>query len=106
LVLFSDEALNRIDVQIIYPAPPKTVSKYAKSSRVMVLETPALYEKQVQPYILELGAKHHQWIYNVLDKGEEAEKTIWKDKRSEEGFTLLYNYTHLTGRFTNALTDR
>jgi m7GpppX diphosphatase len=106
LVLFSEESLNRIDIQLIYPATEKTINKYSQSSRAMVLETPGLFQTQVRPYIEQLGSKYHQWIYNILDKGEEEEKTIWKDKHGELGFTLVYNYTSASGRFFAVLTSR
>jgi m7GpppX diphosphatase len=53
---------------VIYPATEVHIRKYQKQRRRMVRETPAIYEKYVEPYIETMRGERLQW-YIVNLKG-------------------------------------
>lgn len=83
-----DSSLNTITSQIIYPADDRIIDKYSMSESRLISETPQLYAAVTGEYERSIPKSKLNWIYNILDKDAEAEKTIYKDKDPETGFTL------------------
>lgn len=74
--------------QIIYPCDEKLIQKYSQSEFKLVRETPEVYQKITKIYGDNIDKKKWSWIYNILDNGAEPNKTFYKDKDPETGFTL------------------
>lgn len=73
-------------IKSIFPATELHVSKYSEQARLMVVETPALYENITLPYIQQLPAERIQWVRNILDGTSEADRVIY---RQEKEFVIL-----------------
>ncbi|KAG2448698.1 hypothetical protein HYH02_006054 [Chlamydomonas schloesseri] len=77
-----------ITVDLIYPATAKHVQKHREQKRIMVTETPELYERVVLPYIRAIPPARLQWVYNILEKKKEVERLIFEDPDPVNGFML------------------
>ena len=89
--LFYNDPTNTFDinVKIIYPATEVHILKYSKQDKIMVIETPDIYNKITLPFIVENSSQERlQWVYNILDHGGESEKIIYKDDNPNTGFYL------------------
>lgn len=82
------DSVNGMTSQIIYPADQKIIDKYSQSEFRLITETPELYEKVTGVYAKAIPQEKWSWIYNILDHDAEAEKTFYKDKDPETGYTL------------------
>ncbi|KAI8968369.1 HIT-like domain-containing protein [Mycotypha africana] len=82
---------NLVDTRIktIYPATDVHIAKYEAQARVMVIETPALYESNTIAYIKQIPVKRIQWVHNILDGSAEADRVIYHDKDPGTGFVIL-----------------
>lgn len=76
-------------VKTIFPATDVHIAKYEAQPRVMMIETPALYQQVTLPYIQSIPAKRTQWVNNILDGSAEADRVIYHDKDPETGFVIL-----------------
>lgn len=76
-------------VKTIFPATDVHIAKYEAQARVMVVETPSLYETITLPYIKSIPAKRTQWVQNILNGSAEADRVIYHDHDPETGFVLL-----------------
>lgn len=54
----------------------------------LITETPQLFQAITGEYAKNIPKSKLSWIYNILDNDAESEKTIFKDKDPETGFTL------------------
>jgi len=99
-----------INIDIIHPATAKHIIKYSQQTSIMVEETPALYKAKVQPYIQQLPAKDKGWIYNILEKGAEADRVVYKDTSAETGFFLVvdqkWDQQQVEGLYLQAFVSR
>ncbi|KAG2488012.1 hypothetical protein HYH03_013449 [Edaphochlamys debaryana] len=77
-----------VTVDLIYPATDKHIAKHRAQKRVMVTETPELYEQTVLPYIRSIPPARLQWVYNILEKKKEADRLIFEDPNPSLGFML------------------
>lgn len=76
---------------IIYPATPAHIKKYTSQPRVMVKETPQLYQAITGPYFDSIPRSRIRWVDNILDGTSESEACLWRDDPTnlETGFILL-----------------
>lgn len=99
-----------INIDVIYPATEKHITKYSQQTNIMIEETPALYKSKVQPYINRLPAKDKKWIYNILEEGAEAKRVVFKDTNTEKGFFLVvdqkWDQQQVEGLYLQALVCR
>lgn len=65
-----------LKINIICPATDVHIRKYTKQERLIVRETPELYEKLVKPYIHAFPPSRTQWVENILAGGSEQEKVL------------------------------
>ena len=72
---------------IIYPATQKLINKYTHKNKILVKETPEIYQNIVLPYLKE-SQNSNNWIYNILEGKSEQERTIFHDKDPKLGFLL------------------
>lgn len=86
-----DAAVLRPDIRIAltYPATQKHIDKHRRLERRWVKETPELYNAVTKPFIESQPAERIQWIYNILDKKVEAERTLFEDPDPKFGFIIL-----------------
>ncbi|KAL9549340.1 hypothetical protein PS6_006122 [Mucor atramentarius] len=85
--LESKEADTRI--KTIYPATDVHIAKYEAQSRVMLVETPELYQSITLPYIKSIPEKRTAWVHNILHGSAEADRVIHHDHDPENGFVIL-----------------
>lgn len=76
---------------IVHPATSKHIAKFSQEQRILVQETPELYEKLTKPVIAK-ACLGNQWIQNVLDKKCETERILWEDQDPNNGFMMCYDY--------------
>lgn len=76
-------------VKTIFPATDVHIAKYEAQARVMVVETPSLYETITLPYIKSIPEKRTKWVHNILDGSAEADRVIYHDTDPETGFVIL-----------------
>ena len=90
--LFGKDPTNTYDTkfQIIYPATETHILKYSQQPRHIFYETVDMYKAIVLPYIQKCSTPERlQWVYNILDNGQESDRVIFKDDNLETGFYLL-----------------
>ncbi|XP_077495237.1 decapping enzyme, scavenger [Amblyomma americanum] len=81
-------ALNALTATVICPATQKHVDKYLFKAQHMITETPELYKKVTEPYIVSQQLSL-QWVYNILEHKKESERILYEDPDPETGFVLL-----------------
>lgn len=86
--LLPPSELNGVKSTIIYPATEKHIQKYSIKAKVLVKETPILYENVIKPYITS-SQFSLDWVYNILEHKQEVERIIYEDDNPETGFVLL-----------------
>lgn len=74
-------------VSIIYPATEKHILKFTPQNLHLIVETPEIYQKVTKPY-LEKEQFTLDWVYNILEHKQEADKIIFED----DEFILLPDY--------------
>jgi len=83
-----DNELNNVNIEVVYPTPERLINKYRKQQINMVLETPEMYIKVTQKYIQGFEKSSLDWLYNILDRKEELDRTIVEDSDEKNGFVL------------------
>lgn len=84
----SDEQLNRLKCMIIHPATDKHIAKYSFTATRLLTETAADYEQITLPYI-ESSQLSLDWVINILEHRQEAERIVFEDPHPSLGFILL-----------------
>lgn len=79
---------NRLKTTIICPATDKHFEKYTKSQYMMIEETAERYRQITVPY-LEQSRFSIDWVYNILEHKQEAERIVYEDADDTNGFILL-----------------
>lgn len=74
---------------VIHPATGKHIAKYTRQERMLVRETPAVYQSIVEPYINANPASRLQWVQNILEERSEMDSLIYADRDPQSGFYLL-----------------
>lgn len=64
---------------LIFPATATHIGKYERSPLRMVRETPEAYETVVKPYVASMKGDRLQWVRNILHRGAEAERVLFKN---------------------------
>lgn len=80
-------------VNVIWPASPVHVRKYAQQALHLVRETPALYTRVVAPWVAEqTGPDRLRWVHNILYEGAEQDRVVYRDfaeSAADDGFLVL-----------------
>ncbi|XP_060604368.1 m7GpppX diphosphatase-like [Ruditapes philippinarum] len=79
---------NAIKAVVIHPATEKHIQKYSDQERYIIRETPELYSNVTLP-LLQSRQFSMQWVYNILEKKQEADRIVFEDPDPETGFILL-----------------
>ena len=59
---------NVINIDVIYPATEKHVSKHSAQAYILVQESPELYAKATVPFMQAIPASRLGWVANILEK--------------------------------------
>ena len=73
---------NAVNLDIIYPATQKHISKHAAQAHRLVLEEPQLYARATLPFIQALPASRLGWVYNILEKKVRVSRTVQAPSRT------------------------
>lgn len=79
---------NRLKTTIICPATDRHFEKYTKSQYLMIEETAERYRAITLPYLQE-SKFSIDWVYNILEHKQEAERIVFEDSDERNGFVLL-----------------
>ncbi|KAL4226763.1 hypothetical protein ACF0H5_014743 [Mactra antiquata] len=79
---------NAVKAVVIHPATDKHIQKYTDQERFVIEETENLYKTVTLP-LLESKQLSVQWVYNILEKKQEADRIVYEDTDPEIGFILL-----------------
>ncbi|MEW5308331.1 MAG: hypothetical protein WDW38_000300 [Sanguina aurantia] len=78
-----------LNVDIVYPASAKDISRNTEQTYHMVRETPAMHAAVVAPHIAAQPQSRIQWVLNILDKQAETERIVFEDPHPQTGFIIL-----------------
>ncbi|XP_043275055.1 m7GpppX diphosphatase [Venturia canescens] len=79
---------NGLNTTVIYPATQKHLEKFSKKEINIVTETPELYKKVTIPKVIGQQLSL-QWVENILNHKSEADRIIYEDTDSNNGFVLI-----------------
>lgn len=82
---------NVLDTRLktIFPATDVHIAKYEAQARVMLVETPTLYQTVTLPYIKRIPESRTQWVQNILDGSAETDRVLYHDRDPNTGFVIL-----------------
>eukprot|EP00899_Mesostigma_viride_P016364 jgi/Mesvir1/24729/Mv21994-RA.1 len=80
--------LAAVNVEVIFPATDRHISKLREQKSFLVLETPDVYCDVTLPYISSFPPSGIQWVYNMLDRKAEVERLIFEDPDRDVGFMV------------------
>jgi len=80
---------EELKIHVIFPVTENEIRKYSPQEKVMVNETPELYEKVVLPYIQQHPSQSLNWLNNIIDEKSETESFLYVDRHSTDGFIIL-----------------
>ncbi|KAH8417367.1 hypothetical protein KR222_009876 [Zaprionus bogoriensis] len=86
--VFFFHEMKAVKSTVIYPATEKHIEKYSICQKYLINETPDLYETVTLPYI-NSSQFSLDWVYNIIDHKQEADRIVFEDKDAETGFILL-----------------
>lgn len=78
-----------VKITLIRPATQTHIDKYSAQRKIMVYETPEMYQQRVLPWIESFPPSRIQWVYNILDHKKEAESILFEDPDPERGFIIV-----------------
>jgi m7GpppX diphosphatase len=76
-------------LKTIFPATDVHIAKYEAQARVMLLETPTIYQTVTLPYIKRIPESRTQWVQNILNGSAEADRVLYHDHDPNTGFVIL-----------------
>ncbi|KAI7864857.1 HIT-like domain-containing protein [Spinellus fusiger] len=76
-------------VKAIFPATELHIQKYEAQTRILVAETPELYQNVTLPFIKSIPAARLQWVRNILNGTSEADVVLHRDEDPLLGFVIL-----------------
>jgi len=80
--------VNAIKATVIHPATAKHISKFSAKVKVLIEETPEVYERVTLPHIRE-SQFDVQWVYNILEHKKEVDRIVFEDPDPVTGFILV-----------------
>ncbi|XP_060227497.1 m7GpppX diphosphatase isoform X2 [Meriones unguiculatus] len=86
--LFPPRHLSDIKTTVVYPATEKHLQKYMRQDLRLIRETGDDYRNITLPH-LESQSLSIQWVYNILDKKAEADRIVFENPDSSDGFVLI-----------------
>jgi m7GpppX diphosphatase len=102
-----------LKINLIYPCKDSHIRKYSFQQARVVLETPEIYAKYVQPYMQHYREEGKlNWVFNILEGRKEQENVLYRSKEveSKDDFLLLpdlnWDRTTIGGLHLLALVER
>ncbi|KAJ3505420.1 hypothetical protein NLJ89_g7426 [Agrocybe chaxingu] len=74
-----EERERDVKINVICPATEVHIRKYTTQERIIVHETPGLYEKHVKPYIDAFPPSRTKWVENILTGVSEQHKVLFSN---------------------------
>jgi m7GpppX diphosphatase len=79
-----------IKCDVIHPATAKHIAKFQEPDLRILRETPAIYRDVTRPYIeADERGERIKWVHNILDKKKEADRILFEDPDSVNGFIMV-----------------
>ncbi|TKY87170.1 hypothetical protein EX895_003847 [Sporisorium graminicola] len=78
-----------VKITLIRPATQTHIDKYSAQRKIMVYETPEMYQQKVLPWIESFPPSRIQWVYNILEHKKEADSILFEDPDPEKGFIIV-----------------
>lgn len=78
-----------VKIYLIYPATDLHIRKYTLQERVLIRETPELYQNVTLPYIRSIPEKRTAWVQNILDGVKEQDSVVLSDPDPSNGFVVV-----------------
>lgn len=71
-------------IEVIAPASPRQITRARVEERVLVRETPELYQQALGPLAEEIrkDGRSIQWVYNILDHKKEVDRIVFEEPPS------------------------
>jgi len=71
-------------IEVIAPASTRQITRARVEERVLVRETPELYQQALGPLAEEIrkDGRSIQWVYNILDHKKEVDRIVFEDPPS------------------------
>ena len=85
--LLQDDEFNKFKLEIIYPAQPEDVERFLNQKRVLIRETPEIYQKIRNGHILGQEKKTREQLSVILEQPQE--NRFFEDGDSESGFLVV-----------------
>uniref|UniRef100_A0A8D0BJP6 m7GpppX diphosphatase n=1 Tax=Salvator merianae TaxID=96440 RepID=A0A8D0BJP6_SALMN len=89
--LYLPPELNEIKTTVVYPATDKHIQKYLHREVYLIQETGDDYKNITLPFI-QSQSFSVQWVYNILEKKAEADRIIYENPDSANGFVLIPDF--------------
>ncbi|XP_004714249.1 m7GpppX diphosphatase [Echinops telfairi] len=86
--LFPPRQLSDVKTTVVYPATEKHLQKYLRQDLRLIRETGDNYRNVTLPH-LESQSLSIQWVYNILEKKAEANRIVFENPDSLNGFVLI-----------------
>lgn len=81
--------INKLQVNLVYPATETLINKYSKQEIYSVKETADIYTKITKPHFVDkVDPASYEWMQNVLDNKKETELCVFEN----EHFKLQKDY--------------
>jgi m7GpppX diphosphatase len=79
-----------VGAEVIWPADPRSISKYTFTPATLVTETPAAYAAAHVPFIESQIARpfHLNWVHAILDLKKETDTMLLMDRHPDTGFVV------------------
>ncbi|KAI9302111.1 HIT-like domain-containing protein [Cunninghamella echinulata] len=84
-----DLAVLDTKIKYIYPATELHIKKYEEQAKVMIIETPKVYQQVTKPYIDSIPSSRIDWVHNILKGEAEVDHVIYHDHDPTQGFVIL-----------------
>lgn len=78
-----------VKITLIRGATQAHIDKYSAQRKVMVYETPEVYQQKVLPWIESFPPSRIQWVYNILEHKKEAGSILFEDPDPKSGFIVV-----------------
>ncbi|GAC96189.1 scavenger mRNA decapping enzyme [Pseudozyma hubeiensis SY62] len=78
-----------VKITLIRGATQAHIDKYSAQRKVMVYETPEMYQQKVLPWIESFPPSRIQWVYNILEHKKEADSILFEDPDPKSGFIVV-----------------
>lgn len=86
---YGTESDADVKITLIRPATQTHIDKYSAQRKIMVCETPEMYQQKVLPWIESFPPSRIQWVYNILEHKKEAESILFEKPDPKNGFIIV-----------------